>query len=58
MAAIIYGGVGSGGDHIRRRWQWWQSYTVALVVSEIIFGGVGVGGDHIQRWWWRTYRWW
>ena len=49
MVEIIYGGVGS--NHIRRRRQWWKSYTVESVVAAIIFGGVGVGGDNIQRWW-------
>ena len=55
MAEIVYVGVGSGGDHIRR-W-WWRSYTEALAMVAIIYSGVGGSGDHIRRrrCWWRSY---
>ena len=52
--AIIYGDLGSSGDNIQSRRQWWRSYTEVLVV--IIYGGVGNGGNHIwwRRWYWRS----
>ena len=62
VVAIIYRN--GGGDNIRRRLKWGQSYTEAStvgagrsyteVVVEIIYGGISNGGNCIRwRWWQR-----